>query len=1044
MEHDDYGSSSSGVKRSRISVAGTACTYQIPKRRGPPKQKSDNALAASAAMYMMPGGIASATAGASPHVVGRTSLGTKPRSLSGSDLSSMMMDSSGFLADHHQQQQQQHVVPSDGAVHAGAAHDANEVESLTDMMTLLVTLQEDGQVQGLRNLGSSSGMQLLRNMSQQTKDAVLLLPSVIKRHIPRGAERALPPREISVFLLDFYFENLHAYLPVVERKMVYASLDSEDPPLLLLNCIFSISSRSFEHMARSNGWKPDDDGSPPPSTIFLDRARLMGRNILLEPACLEYIQGLLILSFHELGMMRGSTWLLSGVAIRMAQDMGLNRNTEDITGSLKITRLQKHIMRKTWAACMCIDRFVCALLGRPLAINEEDCDMGPPSELDEATLSQAGEPEHIKSTARTTIQDSVQLLRLMEIQGRILRNINSVRNQTKLRYSLPEVHTSLSQWFNALPEHLRYSFGQPAAAAQAADGRVEEPLPSLYAAFLNVTYYTTVILLYRPFIVSKGAKRSPLYPQYLHICSTAAQAIAFICHARSNEVLLMPSIVLYSIFTAITTLIITFSSDVASRPSVVANLFKIFVTLRHAQDVWPLAHRLGLMLQDFFAQNQVPVDASQAFDALVNYPALPKASATRNPDNIEKAYRNIMDMKENSSWHASTSPSPSLSPSPAPLSQLPRPSAPSLSSDCTTSSVASCSDDGRVPPCLLARSERLDPAEMGSGDRPIAPCTAPAAPTSSSSASVFASNYAANGGRPLPQQQQQYQFPRMGATSMVTPTDSAASSPAPNIYTRTATPTQFPDMFGVAATGANFGFGSLGGDGGGLGGMVNNPAAQQQPQPQQQQQQQPVQTVAPGMVDFSGRPLSLASIGMDTSMNMSIPWETYSAMNSNAGAAFRVAHASGVAGSGGGKHAGESSLSPSATPATMPFPVTSQAQASTPLSFSPSGSNSSTLFPIEELMGVPTQGMEFGGLGLDSFTDLQSLQTLESLMAPTSAGGGGMDLSALAFDPTLFATLDKGFVPSSSSNYPNEAPRSSNGAGAGLADMDFSEFVNTS
>ncbi|ORZ38912.1 fungal-specific transcription factor domain-domain-containing protein, partial [Catenaria anguillulae PL171] len=415
----------------------------------------------------------------------------------------------------------------------GGGGEDDDDEELADMMTFLVSLEENGGINALRSLGSSSGMHLLRMWSDRVSEGVLVVPSVLKKHTPRGPETDLPPPEIIELLLDFFFEYLHPFMPITERQMIYNSLSQPNPPLMLLNSIFAISSRVYE------GLSPDRTDKPGASDIFLNRTRQIARNILLEPPCLEYIQAMLLLSFHEMGFLRGSTWLLSGVAIRMAQDIGLNRRMDNLTGALSISPLQRHLMKKTWTAVFIMDRFVCAVLGRPLAIHEEDCDVEWPSPDDERELS--GED------GTKLLSDYVELAKLSAILGKILRNINSVRNHSpgRLAFSLPEIHTALSQWLNQLPPTLRYSFNPKA------------PIPSRFAAFLNALYYTCIILLYRPFISSAKARSSPLFPQYLHICSTAAQAIVHICHARVDEFFLLPNVILYCLFTAITTLVIT-------------------------------------------------------------------------------------------------------------------------------------------------------------------------------------------------------------------------------------------------------------------------------------------------------------------------------------------------------------------------------------------------------------------------------------------------------------------------------------------------------
>ncbi|KAI9216418.1 fungal-specific transcription factor domain-containing protein, partial [Blastocladiella britannica] len=483
-DHDDHDDDQApAAKRSRVSVACDQCRRKKVKCNGglPCENCRRGALACT---YQAP----------------------KKRTTTKSGTAADGSTRGSELGDGHDHDDDHSSHPGGGG--AGGSGGSTDPDDLAEMMTFLVSLEENGGINALRSLGSSSGMHLLRMWSDRVTEGVLVVPAVSKKHTPRGPEADLPPREIIDLLL-------HA--------MIFQSLAQSNPPLMLLNSIFAVSSRVYEGLSQERSDKPGA------SDIFLNRARQIARNILLEPPCLEHIQALMLLSFHELGFLRGSTWLVSGVSIRMAMDIGLNRRMDHLSGALSITPLQSHLMKKTWAAVFIMDRFVSAVLGRPLAIQDEDCDAEWPSPDDERQLS--------GDAGAQLLADYVQLAKLCTILGRILRNLNSVRNHTRgrLAFSLPEIHKSLSTWFSQLPPHMHYSFNASA------------PRPSRFAAFTNCLYYASIILLYRPFVSSAKARTSKLFPQYLHICSTAAQAIVHICHNRLDEFFLLPSVVLYTL-----------------------------------------------------------------------------------------------------------------------------------------------------------------------------------------------------------------------------------------------------------------------------------------------------------------------------------------------------------------------------------------------------------------------------------------------------------------------------------------------------------------
>ncbi|KAI9183967.1 hypothetical protein H9P43_003020 [Blastocladiella emersonii ATCC 22665] len=965
--HDDDPSSPHGddqrpaSKRSRISVACNTCrkkkircdgslpceycsranfpcTYQMPKRRGPTMRAGSG---------------------------------------SGADTGSGAGDahpSGGNAADGMD------VTGPDAGADGRARGSGDDDEDLADMMTFLVSLEENGGINALRSLGSSSGMHLLRMWSDRVSEGVLVVPSVLKKHTPRGAECDLPPREIIDLLLDFFFEYLHPFMPVVEKQMIYNSLSQPNPPLMLLNSIFAVSSRVYE------GLSQDKSDKPGASDIFLNRARQIARNILLEPPCLEYIQALLLLSFHELGFLRGSTWLVSGVAIRMAQDIGLNRRMDNLTGALSITPMQRHLTKKTFTAIYVMDRFVSAVLGRPLAIHDEDCDVSWPSVEDERELS-GPDGAHL-------IGDYNELAKLCVILGKVLRNINSVRNHTpgRLAFSLPEIHTALSQWLNQLPPTLRYSFSP------------RTPTPSRFSAFLNCAYYTTIILLYRPFISSAKARTSPLFPQYLHICSTAAQAIVHICHARVDEFFLLPNVVLYCLFTAITTLVITYNCMVPptapgaepappptaaeaaaggpngtahTRANSLTALMKCLVILSTLQDVWPMANRIGFMLEDFFAAHRVAIPATaRRCPPMPMRPPMPSAQC-KDPAVVVEAYSRLMTAaadQANSGRMGSASASPAsrssaagagagagetASPSPSPSTFSARrnsPPNPNEADDATPS--------GSSPTCPLTfhdgiRIDRSRLAEVAkaSGE--------PTVPTGEWSSEMRArrNNNEADAAQQQQQQQQQAQqqptfqqgfFPSHPARGA-----GAAAKPVDNIYVNAGAfiPPAAASLGGFG-TGFDFaGFGS-----GGTGEFGFNPTNPGAP--------------APGLGGYAapggsayGNVAAGASLfgsaGVFGGPGGSVPGQGFGTAPRDADPLFSGGDPVAVAASamppqfmmGGYGGGGSSSYGFGAAAAA----------AATPAPAPPAGGNDAPFaaLELEEMMGVQPS-MEFGGLGLDA------------------------------------------------------------------------------
>ncbi|KNE54290.1 hypothetical protein AMAG_00277 [Allomyces macrogynus ATCC 38327] len=634
------------------------CTYLNPPKRRQAKAAAARKPATTTAVSTLASASASASAPATtPAFDARRAIGhAAPSTLAPASAAPSLTTSAAQLA-----------------AAAAVAHLAQLVDPPddgSDRATLVISQDpgSNGLPRTLRSLGHSSGLHIIRKWrtkaSSNSTEAVMVLPPSASRArpaTPSGPEAALPPRNIMTMLLDFYFEHMHAFVPVADQQMLRTSLDEGNPPLLLLNAVFAVSAHVFESTAQG----PQE--RPTASDIFLNRARQLARNILWAPPCLEYIQALLLLSFHELGLVRGSGWVVSGVAIRMAQDMGLNRPLDHLAGAgISLSPIHRHF-RRTWMATVIMDRFVSAVLGRPITIHDEDCDVQWPDPEAEPDPHDA-----------QTLRDYLELAKLSTILGKILRHVNDPgheRRRAQWAAAVPDLHAALSEWLHDLPPRLRYSFHAGA------------PAPSRFAVFLNTMYYTAIILCYRVFLTPNAAMVSPLFPQYLHICSTAATAIVHICHGRAADLPFLPDVMLYPVFTAVSTLVVTYNCmagrttprrasdgtadsgprDAAPTPTAanaLAALRKCHVVIVGVQEFWPLAKRLIYVLEDFFDHNGVPADVPRQPPSDVSKrERVPTVSRRCNePDAIAAAYARLSAL-----LHGSSPPPPSPSPPPPSL-----------------------------------------------------------------------------------------------------------------------------------------------------------------------------------------------------------------------------------------------------------------------------------------------------------------------------------------------------------------------------------------
>lgn len=263
-----------------------------------------------------------------------------------------------------------------------------------------------------------------------------------------SGEQLLPPREEQERLLGLYFTYVQPSFPVVHKKafwdvwrngyvhtaffshrsILMTSSGDTNPymkrkrriaPLLLL-AMFALAARYDVPAPTSNSPPPSvSEASPSPTSTtplptdgvsmwtageeyFSSAKSLLDTSYALSRP--STCQALLLMGYREIGIgAMALAWTYIGMAIRMAQDLGMHRNAEGWRrpsfGSTKsnespATAEEGRIFgdwelgerRRIWFGCVIMDKYVSAYIGRPLMICDKDFDTEVP-ELDEVGRS---------------------------------------------------------------------------------------------------------------------------------------------------------------------------------------------------------------------------------------------------------------------------------------------------------------------------------------------------------------------------------------------------------------------------------------------------------------------------------------------------------------------------------------------------------------------------------------------------------------------------------------------------------------------------------
>ncbi|KAI7892912.1 fungal-specific transcription factor domain-containing protein [Mucor mucedo] len=382
-------------------------------------------------------------------------------------------------------------------------HDSDESNNMGNL-----SIDESGQ---LRYYGKSSGFYMLRNSKnfqnrafqfntkgRQDQEGTTTFPFVVDPF-------ELPPKDLSDHLLNLYFKYFYPLLPILHKKSFMESVTDDtkpSPPPILLNAIYAVASRvSSDVRVRSVATKPETAGD-----VFFERARML-LDLEWDSFRVYTVQSLLLMSSHQNGALKTTRgWLYSGMAIRMSQNLGLHRNCD----SWDLSATEKEDRKRAFYGCFVLDRLACAMHGRSPMIDERDYDTPYPSEND--------------IDAPRIMENFHYLVKICEILGDVIRELYMVKGRKQLSMmSSPDnivstLDKKLNKWMSKLPASLQY---------RPPNTRLNEraPAPSLQLCQLHMLFYTTLILLHRPFIPGPQQTVAPSVFPSASICTFAANKI---------------------------------------------------------------------------------------------------------------------------------------------------------------------------------------------------------------------------------------------------------------------------------------------------------------------------------------------------------------------------------------------------------------------------------------------------------------------------------------------------------------------------------------
>lgn len=195
----------------------------------------------------------------------------------------------------------------------------------------------------------------------------------------------LPPIQTTKRLLDTYFNLTHSMFPIFHWRTFDQDVEELYRMGNMQNMPASFLSTFFAVLAMGSLFAPEAPGERSyHAAEFLDKSRKLmdpwNNNFVLDDARALVLQAMCL---HEMNL-QSAAFNCLGSAVRVAQDLGLYSDM----GPWPM--IEGEMRRRTWWTIYILDRSLGLDLGRPMLIDDADCDVALPASVDDAYIHEGG------------------------------------------------------------------------------------------------------------------------------------------------------------------------------------------------------------------------------------------------------------------------------------------------------------------------------------------------------------------------------------------------------------------------------------------------------------------------------------------------------------------------------------------------------------------------------------------------------------------------------------------------------------------------------
>ncbi|KAJ7654864.1 fungal-specific transcription factor domain-containing protein [Mycena rosella] len=352
-----------------------------------------------------------------------------------------------------------------------------------------------------------------------------------------------PDPDLLASLIELYFSNVNAFLPLLHRPTFEAGLiqqlhrtcDGFAKTVLLVCAVgarYSADPRVFvPGVTGADAVKGAETAGWP----WFDQVRLTGHLVRTHPTLYDLQSYCLAAEFLDCTTSPRTCWTLVGFGMRLGQDVGAHRFK--MRKSAEMTFEQELEKRASWVLFL-FDAQISTALGRCIALQSHDFDIEMPLICDDEYwgVDNTGAGALFRQPADKPSRVAffncmLQLNRILSFSCKILYSTNRSKlliglgDDTWEEKVVVQLDSALNTWFESIPEHLRWDTENP----------IQDDTFFDQSAVLHCTYYHTRIIIHRPFIPAMRRAAHPTHLPSLAICNTAARACSHVAQIQQER-----------------------------------------------------------------------------------------------------------------------------------------------------------------------------------------------------------------------------------------------------------------------------------------------------------------------------------------------------------------------------------------------------------------------------------------------------------------------------------------------------------------------------